>query len=107
MCRFAAYPWRSCPCTATNIGSQPHKRNVLPRNGQKCRGPRGAGSLGIPRRTPKYGMIRSHSDFEGTQDMAAAQPIADTPEAREVAALIARSRMAQAQIENYTQEQVD
>lgn len=39
--------------------------------------------------------------------MAAAQPIADTPEAKEVAALIARSRAAQKQIENYTQEQVD
>ena len=39
--------------------------------------------------------------------MAAARPIADTPEAREVAGLIARSRAAQAQIENYTQEQVD
>jgi sulfoacetaldehyde dehydrogenase len=39
--------------------------------------------------------------------MAAAQTIADTPEAREVAALIARSRAAQAQIEHYTQEQVD
>jgi len=39
--------------------------------------------------------------------MAAAQPINDTPEAKEVAELIARSRAAQAQIENYTQEQVD
>ena len=39
--------------------------------------------------------------------MAAAQPINDTPEAREIAELIARSRAAQAQIENYTQEQVD
>ena len=39
--------------------------------------------------------------------MAAAQTIADTPEAREVAELVARSRAAQAQIENYTQEQVD
>ncbi len=39
--------------------------------------------------------------------MAAAREIADTPEAREVAELIARSRAAQAQIENYTQEQVD
>ena len=39
--------------------------------------------------------------------MAAAQPINDTPEAQEVAVLIARSRAAQAQIENYTQEQVD
>ena len=39
--------------------------------------------------------------------MAAAQPINDTSEAREIAGLIARSRTAQAQIENYTQEQVD
>lgn len=39
--------------------------------------------------------------------MAAARPIADTPEAKEVAELIARSRKAQAQIANYTQEQVD
>lgn len=39
--------------------------------------------------------------------MAAAQSIADTPEAQEIAGLIARSRAAQAQIENYTQEQVD
>jgi sulfoacetaldehyde dehydrogenase len=39
--------------------------------------------------------------------MAAAREIADTPEAREIAELIARSRAAQAQIENYTQEQVD
>ena len=39
--------------------------------------------------------------------MAAAQPINDTPEAREIAALVARSRAAQAQIENATQEQVD
>jgi len=39
--------------------------------------------------------------------MAAAQPIADTPEAREVAELVARSRAAQAQIADYTQEQVD
>lgn len=39
--------------------------------------------------------------------MAAPRPIADTPEAKEVAELIARSRAAQAQIENYTQEQVD
>ena len=39
--------------------------------------------------------------------MAAAQSIADTPEARDVAQLVARSRAAQAQIENYTQEQVD
>jgi sulfoacetaldehyde dehydrogenase len=39
--------------------------------------------------------------------MAAAQPINDSPEAREIAVLIARSRAAQAQIENYTQEQVD
>ena len=39
--------------------------------------------------------------------MAAARPIADTPEAQEVAALVARSRTAQRAIENYTQEQVD
>ncbi len=39
--------------------------------------------------------------------MAAAQPIADTPEAREVAELVARSRAAQEQIADYTQEQVD
>ena len=39
--------------------------------------------------------------------MAAAREIADTPEAREIADLVARSRAAQAQIENYTQEQVD
>lgn len=39
--------------------------------------------------------------------MAAARPIADTPEAKEVAELIARSRAAQQQIEHYTQEQVD
>jgi sulfoacetaldehyde dehydrogenase len=39
--------------------------------------------------------------------MAAAQKLNDTPEAHEIAALIARSRAAQAQIENYTQEQVD
>jgi sulfoacetaldehyde dehydrogenase len=39
--------------------------------------------------------------------MAAAQPIADTPVAREVAQLIARSRAAQAQIEHYTQAQID
>jgi sulfoacetaldehyde dehydrogenase len=39
--------------------------------------------------------------------MAVAQQINDTPEAREVAELIARSRKAQAQIEHYTQEQVD
>ena len=39
--------------------------------------------------------------------MAAAQPINDTPEAKEVSELIARSRKAQAAIENYTQEQVD
>ncbi len=39
--------------------------------------------------------------------MAAAQPIADTPEAKEVAALIARSRAAQEQIADYTQGQVD
>ncbi len=39
--------------------------------------------------------------------MAAIQEIAETPEAQEIAALVARSRVAQAQIENYTQEQVD
>jgi len=39
--------------------------------------------------------------------MAAAEQIAQSPEAQEIAALIARSRAAQAQIENYTQEQVD
>ncbi len=39
--------------------------------------------------------------------MAAVNKLNDTPEAREVAALVARSRAAQAQIENYTQEQVD
>jgi sulfoacetaldehyde dehydrogenase len=39
--------------------------------------------------------------------MAAAQKIADTPEAQEVAALIARSRAAQAQIADYSQAQVD
>jgi sulfoacetaldehyde dehydrogenase len=39
--------------------------------------------------------------------MALAQQINDTPEAREVAELVARSRRAQAAIEHYTQEQVD
>ncbi|PLK26097.1 aldehyde dehydrogenase family protein [Novosphingobium sp. TH158] len=39
--------------------------------------------------------------------MALAPTLNDTPEAREVAELIARSRAAQAQIENATQEQVD
>lgn len=39
--------------------------------------------------------------------MALAPQIADTPEAKEIAELIARSRAAQAQIENATQEQVD
>ena len=39
--------------------------------------------------------------------MAAAQQIADTPEVKEIAALVARARVAQAQIEHYTQEQVD
>ena len=39
--------------------------------------------------------------------MAASRPLADTPEAREVAALVARSRKAQAAIETYTQAQVD
>lgn len=39
--------------------------------------------------------------------MATAEMVAETPVAAEVAELIARSRAAQAQIENYTQEQVD
>lgn len=39
--------------------------------------------------------------------MAVVRKIADTPEAREIAELVARSRKAQAQIEHYTQEQVD
>ena len=39
--------------------------------------------------------------------LAAQTPIADTPEAQEIAALVARARVAQAQIEHYTQEQVD
>lgn len=39
--------------------------------------------------------------------MATAELIAETPVAAEVAELVARSRAAQAQIENYTQEQVD
>ncbi|OYX63272.1 MAG: aldehyde dehydrogenase [Novosphingobium sp. 32-60-15] len=39
--------------------------------------------------------------------MAVAQPTALSPEATEIAALVARSRAAQAQIANYTQEQVD
>jgi sulfoacetaldehyde dehydrogenase len=39
--------------------------------------------------------------------MAAAVQINDTPEAREIAELVARSRAAQEQIANYTQEQVD
>ena len=39
--------------------------------------------------------------------MAAVEQIAQSPEAQEIAALVARSRAAQAQIENYTQEQVD
>ena len=39
--------------------------------------------------------------------MAAAVQINDTPEAREIAELVARSRAAQGQIANYTQEQVD
>ena len=39
--------------------------------------------------------------------IAVVKQIADTPEAREVAELIARSRAAQEQIEYYTQEQVD
>lgn len=39
--------------------------------------------------------------------MATAEIVAETPVAAEVAELVARSRAAQAQIENYTQEQVD
>lgn len=39
--------------------------------------------------------------------MAEATAIADQPHVKEMEALIARSRAAQAQIENYTQEQVD
>ncbi len=39
--------------------------------------------------------------------MAAPEQITQSPEAQEVAALVARSRAAQAEIENYTQEQVD
>jgi len=39
--------------------------------------------------------------------MATAARIDDTPEAREIAELIARSRAAQAQIADYTQEEVD
>ena len=39
--------------------------------------------------------------------MAAAEQINDTPEAREIAALVARSRAAQEQIADATQEQVD
>jgi len=39
--------------------------------------------------------------------MATAELIAETPVAQEVADLVARSRVAQQQIENYTQEQVD
>jgi sulfoacetaldehyde dehydrogenase len=39
--------------------------------------------------------------------MATAELVAETPVAAEVAELVARSRAAQAQIENYTQEQVD
>jgi sulfoacetaldehyde dehydrogenase len=39
--------------------------------------------------------------------MALAPKIADTPEAQEIAALVARSRAAQAQIEHYSQAQVD
>jgi len=40
-------------------------------------------------------------------DMALVKQINDTPEAKDIAELIARSRAAQAQIENATQEQVD
>ncbi len=39
--------------------------------------------------------------------MAVAEPVQLSPEAAEIAALVARSRAAQAQIANYTQEQVD
>ena len=39
--------------------------------------------------------------------MAVKKTIADTEEAREIAAMIERARAAQAQIENYTQEQVN
>ncbi|GAB3110170.1 aldehyde dehydrogenase family protein [Aestuariicella hydrocarbonica] len=39
--------------------------------------------------------------------MALEKPIADTDDAREIAAMITRARAAQAQIENYTQQQVD
>jgi len=39
--------------------------------------------------------------------MALDKQIADTDDAREIAAMIERARVAQAQIENYTQEQVD
>lgn len=39
--------------------------------------------------------------------MAAVQEIVETPEVKEIAALVARARVAQAQIEHYTQEQVD
>ena len=39
--------------------------------------------------------------------MAVDTQIADTEEARQIAAMISRARAAQAQIENYTQEQVD
>ncbi len=39
--------------------------------------------------------------------MALDKQIADTDDAREIAAMIERARIAQAQIENYTQEQVD
>src|ERR1700712_311854 len=52
----------------------------------------------------KSGRLATH---EGHETMAAVQKINDTPEAKEVAELVARSRAAQAQIEHYTQEQVD
>lgn len=39
--------------------------------------------------------------------MAFEKPFADTDDAREIAAMVARARAAQAQIENYTQEQID
>lgn len=47
------------------------------------------------------------SQFLREQDMATIEKTAETTAADEIAELIARSRKAQAQIENYTQEQVD
>jgi len=43
----------------------------------------------------------------GLRGFAVAKPIPDTESAREVAALVERSRAALAEIEHYTQEQVD